>query len=54
MKFVKRTVIILLALFCVFYLVTRPTEAAAVVGAIGDGIVAIVTSVMTFFQTLAA
>ncbi|NQX10726.1 hypothetical protein HQQ80_03705 [Microbacteriaceae bacterium VKM Ac-2855] len=53
MKFIRRTIVVLLALFCVFYLVTRPTEAANVVGGIGDGIVAAVNAIVTFFTALA-
>jgi hypothetical protein len=53
MKVIRRTIIILLALFCVFYLVTRPTEAANVVGSIGDGIANVVNAVVTFFTALA-
>lgn len=54
MKYVKGTFIILIALFCVFVLITRPQEAANFVTAIFTGIAAVVDAVMTFFQSLSA
>lgn len=54
MKYVKGTLIILVALFCVFVLVTRPQEAANFVTAIFTTISTVVDAVITFFTSLAS
>lgn len=50
MKFVQRVVVILVVAFCLFYLVTRPTDAANAV----RGFFAAFESLITFFTTLAS
>lgn len=54
MKHVKATLIILLALFCVFVLITKPAEAANFVTAIFTGIAGVVNAIVTFFTSLAS
>lgn len=53
-KYVKGALVILIALFCVFVLITRPQEAANFVTAIFTGIAAVVDAIMTFFQSLSS
>ena len=54
MKWIKRIIVALVVIFALFYLFTRPEDAAAAVrsafGAVGKG----VDSVMTFFDALAS
>lgn len=52
MKWIKRLVVALVVIFALFYLFTRPTDAADAVksafGAVGNGM----SAVMTFFSSL--
>lgn len=52
MKWIKRIVVLLVVIFALFYLFTRPTDAAAAVksafGAVGSGL----NSIITFFSSL--
>lgn len=54
MKYVKGTIIILIALFCAFVLITRPQEAANFVTAIFTGIGSVINAIVTFFTSLAS
>ncbi|HEY9294386.1 MAG TPA: hypothetical protein VIP98_24150 [Microlunatus sp.] len=54
MKWIKRLVVALVVIFALFYLFTRPTDAADAVrsafGAVGTGM----DAVMTFFSSLSS
>jgi len=52
MKWIKRIIVLLVVIFALFYLFTRPTDAAAAVksafSAVGNGL----NSIVTFFSSL--
>ena len=54
MKWVKHILIGAIVLFAVFYLVTRPEDAASAVAAFFDGVMDILEAIWRFFQSLAS
>lgn len=53
MKYVRKTLFVLVVLFFVFYLVTRPEAAAGSVLTVFDALSSAASSIVTFFTTLA-
>lgn len=53
MKWVKKILLVLVVTFAVFYLVTRPEDAAAAVRGAFDAIASAFASIITFFTSLA-
>ncbi|WP_312854973.1 hypothetical protein [Agromyces agglutinans] len=54
MKWVKRIVVALVVVFALFYLVTRPEDAATAVQAAVDAVWGAVSSIGVFFSSLAS
>ena len=53
MKWVKRILLALVVVFALFYLVTRPTDAANAVRAAVGAVWSAITAIGTFFTSLA-
>ena len=53
-KFVKKAVLVLVVLFCLFYLISRPQDAAGAVRGAVDAVIGAVMAVITFLSSLAA
>ncbi len=53
MKWVKRLVLALVVIFALFYLITRPTDAANVVRTAAGAVWAAASAIGTFFTSLA-
>lgn len=54
MKLVKKVLLVLVVTFAVFYLVTRPEDAASAVRGLFDAVASAFASVITFFTSLAS
>ncbi len=53
MKYVKKVIVAVIVLFCLFYLISRPEDAAAAVRGAVDAVVGAVQSLFTFLASLA-
>lgn len=53
MKYVKKALLVLVVLFCLFYLISRPQDAAAAVRGAIDAVVSAVMALFTFLASLA-
>lgn len=53
MRWIRKILLALVVLFAVFYLVTRPEDAAAAVRGVFDAVAKAFTSIVTFFTALA-
>jgi len=51
---VKKILLVLVVLFCLFYLISRPEDAAAAVRGAVDAVVNAVGAIVTFLSTLAS
>jgi hypothetical protein len=52
MKWVRKVLLLLVVTFAVFYLVTRPVDAANAVSGAFDGLGTVFSSIMTFFRSI--
>lgn len=53
MRYVKKVALVLIVLFCLFYLISRPEDAAGAVRGAVDAVANAVSAVFTFFASLA-
>lgn len=52
-KHVKKAALVLVVLFCLFYLISRPQDAAGAVRGAVDAVVGAILAIFTFLSTLA-
>jgi hypothetical protein len=53
MKWVKKTLLLMFGIFAIFYLVTRPEDAASAVRGVFDALAQAFSSIIIFFSSLA-
>lgn len=52
MKWVKKILLLMFAIFAIFYLITRPEDAAAAVRGVAEALARAFSSIIIFFSSL--